>query len=100
MLALALLSILLLPFGLPQHAQPGSPTELYRFVLVQAAPGRLPELIDLYKSRLPVVAAGGDELPSSRHARHAGPVSRTGDAAVVCGSLHLLQGGVMLLLRA
>ncbi len=37
--------------------------ELYRFVMVQAAPGRLLELIDLYKARLPVMAAGGDELP-------------------------------------
>lgn len=41
----------------------GTPSELYRFVLVQAAPGRLLELIDLYKSRLPVIAAGGDEVP-------------------------------------
>lgn len=39
------------------------PTELYRFVLIQAAPGKLLDLIDLYKRRLPVIAAGGDELP-------------------------------------
>lgn len=45
-------------------AQPAGPgSELYRFVLVQAAPGRLLELIDLYKGRLPVVEAGGDEVP-------------------------------------
>jgi hypothetical protein len=37
--------------------------ELYRFVLIQAAPGRLLELIDLYKKRIPVIAAGGDEVP-------------------------------------
>jgi hypothetical protein len=36
---------------------------LYRFVIVQAAPGRLLDLIELYRSRMPVVAAGGDELP-------------------------------------
>ena len=36
---------------------------LYRFVIIQAAPGRLVELIDLYKKRAPVVVAGGDELP-------------------------------------
>jgi hypothetical protein len=49
-------------FGQAQAA-PASPTELYRFVLVQAAPGKLLELIDLYKARLPVITAGGDELP-------------------------------------
>lgn len=38
-------------------------TELYRFVMIQAAPGRLLDLIDAYKKRLPVMAAGGDELP-------------------------------------
>jgi hypothetical protein len=37
--------------------------ELYRFVLIQAAPGRLLDLITLYKERLPVIAAGGDEAP-------------------------------------
>ena len=36
---------------------------LYRFVIIQAAPGRLVELIDLYKKRAPVIVAGGDELP-------------------------------------
>jgi hypothetical protein len=36
---------------------------LYRFVIVQAAPGKLLDLIDLYRARMPVVAAGGDELP-------------------------------------
>jgi hypothetical protein len=43
--------------------QPAPAPELYRFVLIQAAPGKLLELIDLYKKRLPVIAAGGDELP-------------------------------------
>lgn len=47
----------------PQGAQASQAPELYRFVMVQAAPGRLLELIDLYRSRLPVIAAGGDELP-------------------------------------
>ena len=36
---------------------------LYRFVIIQAAPGRLVDLIELYKKRAPVVVAGGDELP-------------------------------------
>lgn len=57
------LSILLLSPLSPRPAQPPAPGELYRFVLVQAAPGRLMELIDLYKNRLPVIAAGGDEIP-------------------------------------
>lgn len=36
---------------------------LYRFAILQAAPGRLVELIDLLKARAPVIAAGGDEAP-------------------------------------
>jgi hypothetical protein len=36
---------------------------LYRFVIIQAAPGKLLDLIELYRSRMPVIAAGGDELP-------------------------------------
>lgn len=41
----------------------GASTELYRFVIVQAAPGRLADLIDLYTNRAQVIRAGGDELP-------------------------------------
>jgi hypothetical protein len=37
--------------------------ELYRFVMIQAAPGRLPDLIELYRQRVPVIVAGGDEEP-------------------------------------
>ncbi len=40
-----------------------SGTELYRFVIIQAAPGRLLDLIDLYRGRMPVIRAGGDEAP-------------------------------------
>jgi hypothetical protein len=36
---------------------------LYRFVIIQAAPGRLLDLIELYRSRIPVIQAGGDEVP-------------------------------------
>jgi hypothetical protein len=43
---------------------------LYRFVIIQAAPGRLLDLIALYKNRLPVIVAGGDEAPFiARHAQ-------------------------------
>jgi hypothetical protein len=58
------MSMLLLALTLlaaPSQPSAGGP-ELYRFVLIQAAPGRLPDLIDLYRGRLPVIAAGGDEL--------------------------------------
>ena len=57
----------MLSFALALHlaAAPQAPasTELYRFVLIQAAPGHLLELIDLYRKRIPVIAAGGDEVP-------------------------------------
>lgn len=36
---------------------------LYRFVIIQAAPGRLLDLIELYRGRLPVIQAGGDDAP-------------------------------------
>jgi hypothetical protein len=62
MLTLAL-PLLILCSASPQAGQAAPSNELYRFVLVQAAPGRLLELIDLYKNRLSVIAAGGDELP-------------------------------------
>jgi hypothetical protein len=59
--------------GVALHAQqapaPGRP-ELYRFVMIQAAPGKLPELIDLYRQRVPVIVAGGDEAPIfTRHSQ-------------------------------
>lgn len=47
-------------------AQPTAPAgqqELYRFVMIQAAPGRLPDLLALYHDRIPVITAGGDEAP-------------------------------------
>lgn len=48
---------------LTSPTQPAPAPELYRFVLIQAAPGRLLDLIELYKQRLPVITAGGDEAP-------------------------------------
>ncbi len=53
----------LLALGAPQATAAPAASELYRFVLIQAAPGKLSDLIDLYRRRLPVIAAGGDELP-------------------------------------
>ena len=42
---------------------PREGTYLYRFSMLQAAPGRLVELIDFLKSRATALAAGGDQLP-------------------------------------
>jgi len=39
------------------------PAYLYKTTFVRAAPGKLLELIDLYKGRMDVIAAGGDEKP-------------------------------------
>ena len=36
---------------------------LYRFVMLQAGPGKLADLIELYRNRAPVIVAGGDEKP-------------------------------------
>jgi hypothetical protein len=40
-----------------------NPPYLYRVTLVQAAPGKLLELIDLYKTRTVAYQAAGDEVP-------------------------------------
>jgi hypothetical protein len=42
---------------------PAEPSYLYKATFVRAAPGKILELIDLYKGRLSVVAASGDERP-------------------------------------
>ncbi len=62
-LALTLLTTASSPMQTGLASARQAPTELYRFVLIQAAPGRLLDLIDLYRRRLPVIAAGGDEPP-------------------------------------
>jgi hypothetical protein len=52
--------------GLDAQSPPSPPdtgSYLYRFVIVQAAPGKLLDLIELYRSRMPVITAGGDDLP-------------------------------------
>jgi hypothetical protein len=41
----------------------GENAYLYKVSLVQAAPGKLPELIELYKARFAELKAAGDELP-------------------------------------
>ncbi len=49
---------------------PDAPGYLYRFAMVQAAPGRLLEVIDLFRARVAVVVAGGDEAPFTvRHSQ-------------------------------
>ncbi len=63
---LAPFALVLALCGAPALAQttsiPPRP-ELYRFVMIQAGPGRLPDLIELYRQRVPVIVAGGDEAP-------------------------------------
>ena len=58
-----LLAVLIVLVGaLPAPTAPVSPY-LYKVTLVQAAPGKLLELIDLYKARAAAYQAAGDELP-------------------------------------
>lgn len=56
-----LIIFVLLAFGQPLVAAPAQ--YLYKVTLVQAAPGKLLELIDLYKTRASAYQAAGDELP-------------------------------------
>jgi hypothetical protein len=63
---LILLSAVLLSFAPPAPAQDrpsAPPSYLYKTSFVRAAPGKLLELIDLLKSRMPVHDAAGDERP-------------------------------------
>jgi hypothetical protein len=69
LVALACVVLLVVVMLAPGAASQGAATVqdtgdyLYRFVIIQAAPGRLLDLIELYRTRMPVIAAGGDELP-------------------------------------
>lgn len=51
--------------ALTLHAQPAppGPQTLYRFTMLQAAPGKLSELVSLYRQRATTTASGGDEPP-------------------------------------
>lgn len=62
---LAVLAALVLVVPSPAGAQPSMPPrpDLYKFVNIQASPGKLPELLALYRERWPVMTANGDELP-------------------------------------
>lgn len=48
--------------GWAQSELPARP-ELYKFVTIQAAPGKLPDLLAAYRDRAPVMATNGDEAP-------------------------------------
>ncbi len=55
--------LVLLPvFASAQVDVPPRP-ELYKFVMIQAAPGKLPDLLAAYRDRAPVMAVNGDEAP-------------------------------------
>jgi hypothetical protein len=56
-----LITLMLLVCGQPLFGAPAQ--YLYKVTLVQAAPGKLLELIDLYKARAAAYQAAGDELP-------------------------------------
>jgi hypothetical protein len=49
--------------ALPQTAAPGAPQVLYRLQMLQAAPGRLLELIDVVKQHAALAVAGGEAVP-------------------------------------
>lgn len=54
---------IILALSLFVSAALSQPTYLYKVQLVQAAPGKLLELIDTYKTMMPVYAAAGEETP-------------------------------------
>jgi len=61
-----LVSVLALASAVTADAQQrlsAPPGDLYRFVMIQAAPGKSADLLALYRQRAPVIVAGGDELP-------------------------------------
>ncbi len=57
------LLILILFAAVSRSASAGAESYLYRATLVQAAPGKLLDLIDTYKAFFPTLAASGDEPP-------------------------------------
>jgi len=59
--ATSLALVLLIAFAAPAPA--AEQAYLYKATFVRAAPGKLIELIDLYKNRMPVYDAGSDERP-------------------------------------
>jgi hypothetical protein len=64
--AVALIAFVTLFFAIFLSAQDkpsGSPFFLYKTTFIRAAPGRLIELIDLLKARMPAYDAAGDERP-------------------------------------
>jgi hypothetical protein len=64
--ALSLTAVIFVATAGPAMAQPGStgaPQTLYRLQMLQAAPGRLIELIDVVKKRAALAAAGSEEAP-------------------------------------
>lgn len=67
MMTVRLVALLLYLAFLPvaasaQDELPARP-ELYKFVTIQAAPGKLPDLLAAYRDRAPVLAANGDQPP-------------------------------------
>src|SRR5579859_2767364 len=63
MMRVTLLFSLFAVLVLPTSIYAAENNYLYKVSLVQAAPGKLPELIDLYKQRSTALTAAGDESP-------------------------------------
>jgi hypothetical protein len=61
--ALSFLLLCSMPLCLAASAQAADSPYLYKVTLVQAAPGRLLDLIDLYKGRAVELKQAGDEAP-------------------------------------
>lgn len=61
--ALVLGVVAALPVGAAAQTPIPPRPELYKFVTIQAAPGKVSELLALYRQRWPVMTANGDETP-------------------------------------
>ena len=61
--AVMALLLALLPAAASAQVEVPPRPELYKFVMIQAAPGKLPDLLAAYRDRAPVMAVNGDEPP-------------------------------------
>lgn len=69
-LAVLLVCLVARPAAAAAQADLPARPELYKFVTIQAAPGKLPDLLAAYRDRAPVMARNGDEPPIAvRHAQ-------------------------------
>ena len=68
--AVLLMSVGPIAQGAPRPTESAGSRELYRFTFLQAAPGKLPDLIALCQKRAAAMVSGGDERPIAvRHSQ-------------------------------